>query len=813
MADTAVKEALDGVVKAIGFGIVSDFRELYDSMRQISSDIRDNNTLLDQVNRNAKAIDTTLDSFQRDSFNKAYLRGARQRENAIEGVAKLNAQRSEESLQRILKAIEELTRQVKMGAQSNDGGGGGGGIVDDVAAAAGGAAAGAAAGAGAGAAGSFLKGALKKTAIGGAVLLGATALGGAGAYLMGGGESPEDTGGSLSPAAAPSGSAGVPTPAADLARMGGAAAGVGAAAGAAALISRSQMSAKQKALAKIAPKVPSYLSKFGGRLVATIGAKSIPIFGALIGGYFSFSRFMSGDSWQAIGLEFASGVTPNLGAVGGVAGYAAGVATSLAIQTYLICRDIYQEENAIDIKNNVVPNFDDLSMSEKAQVLNAVRGYVEAYINSLIGRSASSDATTGIAPSSTSGASLAGAGAAATGAGAAMAGAAAAGGDAGSTSAPSAGDQGITTRAAQDIAAGRQEDESNKIPVVSGAGAQNRFMSQMFGGNVGDNEGLEGPESQDAGFGPSISPSDTVATFSTGSDQAGSIYTGGGMEALKAEISAGEGDYNSYNRGVAGDTPAGQRTVNIQDLTVGQVMEMQSQRQLFAVGKYQFIPGTLREAVSYTGIDPGEKFNAATQERLFPYLISDAKRPKLASYLSGRHDNVDAALNDLAAEFASIPQSNGRGRYDGDRAGNRAAGGMQRAEKIKSILQSIRQGSSSTAATNPTEIKAYGDGAVINPLPSDKPKAGRDLSVALQPPKTPGMMEEEDELTATERTIDARQKARVSGSPKEKRKNMISSYTPYMSYLFGTMTSELSSHVNGEVTADMAFEDAMNPLS
>jgi hypothetical protein len=87
------------------------------------------------------------------------------------------------------------------------------------------------------------------------------------------------------------------------------------------------------------------------------------------------------------------------------------------------------------------------------------------------------------------------------------------------------------------------------------------------------------------------------------------------------------------------------------------------------------------------------------------------------------------------------------------------------------------------------------------------------MSMALQPPKTPDMMEDEDEFTSSQRTIDARQKAKVSGSPKEKKKNMIASYAPYMSYLFGTMTSELRSHVNGEVTADMAFEDAMNPLS
>lgn len=809
MADTAVKEALDGVVKAIGFGIVSDFRELYDSMRQMSSDIRENVGVIDQVNRNTRAINETLTDFQRETYDKSFIQQARQREKALESRAKLNAQRSEESLQKILKAIENLTRQVQMGA-AQGGGGGDGGIVDDVAAAAAGAAAG-------GGAGAFLRGAAslaKKTVVGGALLAGAAAIGAAGSYLMGGGDTSGESGASLGPASGPAGTSSTPTPAADLAKMGGTAGAVGATAGAAALISRSQMSAKQKALAKIAPKVPSYLSKFGGRLVGTIGAKSIPIFGALVGGYFSFSRFMSGDSWQAIGAEFVSGVAPNIGAVGGPAGYVGGVATTLAIQTYLICRDIYQEENAIDIKNNVVPNFDDLDMSEKAQVLNSVKGYVEAYINSMIGRSSASDATTGIAPTSTSGATMAGAGAAAAGAGAAMAGASG-GGDTGATQeSPSPTSGGITTGAAQNIAQERAKEDENKIPVVGGqgTGVQNQFMSQMFGGVVGENESSNlSPASTDYS---SVSPSDTLATFNTSSNQAGGIYTGGGgMEALKAEIAAGEGDYGSYNRGVAGDTPPGKRTVNIQELSVGQVMEMQRQGRLFAVGKYQFIPGTLREAVNYTGVDPNQRFDAATQEKLFPYLISSAKRPTLASYLSGQHDDANAALNDLAAEFASIPQSNGRGRHDGDRAGNKAAGGLQRAEKIKGILQSLRQGGTTNQNTESTQVQPFAEGGVINPLPSDKPKAGRDLSVALQPPKSPEMKEEEDEFTSSQRTLDARKKASVSGSPKEKKKNMISSYAPYMSYLFGTMTSELSSHVNGEITADRAFQDAMNPLS
>lgn len=806
MAEPTVKESLDGVVKAIGFGIVGDFRELYDAMRNVSADIRAGNETLTNVNRNAEQINKALDDFATQRFRDKTTRATRQAEDKLEGRVRLNAQRSEESMQKIQKTLEVLLREVKMGGanQSSQGGG--------FAEAAAGAAVGAAAG---GAGGSFLKGAAKVAKVG-AMLAGATAIGAAGAYLLGSGETSSESGGSLGPAAGPAGSQGVPTTAADITMMGGAAAATGAAVGAAALVGRSTMSAKQKALSKVAPKVPSYLSKFGTRIATTIGLKSIPVFGALVGGYFSFSRFMSGDSWQAIGYEFASGVAPPVGALGGPAGYVAGVSTTIAIQTYLICRDIYQEENATDIKNNVVPNFDDLEWSERVQVLNAVKGYVETYINGLIGRSKTSDATKA-SSMSTSGAALGGStlggeiAETGAGTGAALAGAAATGGDSGSGMTGAGGETGeqqtqsappatggITTTVAQDIASQRAEIPEGQIPETTAQ--QNTFMDRLVGASQPPMTPMIG-----------ASPNDSIATFDTTTDLS-SMYTGSGsLEELKAEIARGEGDYASYNRGVAGDTPAGNRTIDIQNLTVAEVLDLQRQRQLFAVGKYQFIPGTLREAVAYTGIDTSRKFDATTQEQLFPYLISDAKRPKLAGYISGRHDNVDSALNDLAAEFASIPQSNGRGRYDGDSAGNRAAGGLQRAAKIKAILQGMRQ--SGNQATAPQEITAMASGGVVTPLPSDNPKAGRDLSSALQPPSTVKEKEMEDEFSTSERTIDARKKAQASPNGKEKKKNSIASYTPYMSYLFGSMTEELRAHTNGEVTADRAFKEVMDPLS
>lgn len=171
-------------------------------------------------------------------------------------------------------------------------------------------------------------------------------------------------------------------------------------------------------------------------------------------------------------------------------------------------------------------------------------------------------------------------------------------------------------------------------------------------------------------------------------------YKGPAFEALKEEIARGEGDYGAYNRGTAGDTPTKMRQFDVTKMSIAEVLELQAggpaRRKMFAVGKYQFIPNTLKEAVQNTGIDTSLPFDAATQEKLFEYLVSPAKRPRLAAYLDGRSDNVDAALDDLASEFASIPDNSGSGKYDRDSAGNKAFGGTQRAENIKNILQQVR---------------------------------------------------------------------------------------------------------------------------
>ncbi len=141
-------------------------------------------------------------------------------------------------------------------------------------------------------------------------------------------------------------------------------------------------------------------------------------------------------------------------------------------------------------------------------------------------------------------------------------------------------------------------------------------------------------------------------------------------------IAGGEGGYNSVNRGNAGDTPGGSQEVfgkDLTEMTVGEIMDAQAAGKVFAVGKYQIIDTTMSEWVNHPrgGVSRSDKFDEATQEKFKTYVIN-IKRPEIGRYLRGESDDVVAAAQGVAREFASVGLSRpeaGRGvdqsRYAG----------------------------------------------------------------------------------------------------------------------------------------------------
>ena len=127
------------------------------------------------------------------------------------------------------------------------------------------------------------------------------------------------------------------------------------------------------------------------------------------------------------------------------------------------------------------------------------------------------------------------------------------------------------------------------------------------------------------------------------------------LRPLADLLARAEGNYNSVNRGWAGDTPQGIKGLtgsSFAAYTVGQVMDMQ-RGWLHAVGRYQFVPSTLRFAINSSSVTYSHKFTPEVQDRLMAALVL-YKRPIIFAYLQSSHDNIGAALRALAREWASV---------------------------------------------------------------------------------------------------------------------------------------------------------------
>jgi hypothetical protein len=160
------------------------------------------------------------------------------------------------------------------------------------------------------------------------------------------------------------------------------------------------------------------------------------------------------------------------------------------------------------------------------------------------------------------------------------------------------------------------------------------------------------------------------------------------LSPLADLVARGEGDYNSVNRGYAGDTPGGIQTLtglSFEDYTVGQVISYQKSW-LHAVGRYQLIPSTFLFAVKYSSVSVFDKLTPEIQDKLMASLIL-YKRPAIGQYLKGEHNSLNWAMDEMAREWASVEYRNGRGYYD-NIAGNRAS--ITRAE-LRGTLQAIRK--------------------------------------------------------------------------------------------------------------------------
>jgi hypothetical protein len=123
-------------------------------------------------------------------------------------------------------------------------------------------------------------------------------------------------------------------------------------------------------------------------------------------------------------------------------------------------------------------------------------------------------------------------------------------------------------------------------------------------------------------------------------------------------------------------------------MTIGSVEQMQQRNKVFAVGAYQFTPDVLSLARREAGLSPSDLMSPENQNKMAMALIVGSKRPDLAAYVTGKSNNLNAAHYDIAREWAALQAPNGRGMYDGDKAGNMAS---IPAAKVQAMLIRARQ--------------------------------------------------------------------------------------------------------------------------
>jgi hypothetical protein len=142
-------------------------------------------------------------------------------------------------------------------------------------------------------------------------------------------------------------------------------------------------------------------------------------------------------------------------------------------------------------------------------------------------------------------------------------------------------------------------------------------------------------------------------------------------------------DYNKCNQ-----TKEGLKVINnvkVIELTIKEVQDKQSNRDVFAVGRYQLIPNTLNDAITSLGLDTNKKLDKEMQDKIFDDYLIKIKRPEIIAYLEGQ-GSVEDAMYDSAKEWASIGVEKGRRISDKK---------IKKGKKVISIIKRYAKGGES----------------------------------------------------------------------------------------------------------------------
>ena len=162
-------------------------------------------------------------------------------------------------------------------------------------------------------------------------------------------------------------------------------------------------------------------------------------------------------------------------------------------------------------------------------------------------------------------------------------------------------------------------------------------------------------------------------------------------------------DYTAYNRTYPHPKPTNSEAkygTSLTSLTIQQVMDAQKKHDMFATGRFQIIPSTLKDAISKLALDMNALYDESLQDKIFEEYLIKIKRKPIIDFLEG-DGSVEDAMYAWAMEFASagvrkgkkisrnrIAESEGVSYYTGD--------GLNKAhilpDKMKELLEESKNG-------------------------------------------------------------------------------------------------------------------------
>jgi hypothetical protein len=170
-----------------------------------------------------------------------------------------------------------------------------------------------------------------------------------------------------------------------------------------------------------------------------------------------------------------------------------------------------------------------------------------------------------------------------------------------------------------------------------------------------------------------------------GANKASAVAPGDMEKGLLDLIAEGEsasaGNYNAMNQGSIGKQILGSGNSEkiigkkLTDMTIGEIMQRGERKigdgeRVFAAGRYQIIPKTLKGLVAAGFVNANDKFDEATQDKLGMALL---QQRGLNRYKSGEI-SAEEFQNSLALEWGSMANTSGTSSLGGPNVAMRGSG-------------------------------------------------------------------------------------------------------------------------------------------